>query len=211
VAGARGNDAAPQGSIRTRRPTRLRQVGRTLVHTALPKALRTLAGAAGDTQFLDAMSRELGPFDIIIDDGSHMSHHIIASFNALFPHVRPGGIYVVEDLATAYWPTWGGDPDPSARSPCSRTWWTACTTTSRSATARTSRPPPNKALRSGSRPSITPRPTPTPDGVTASRTRVSRTPPPHRRFEPPYRDVRNADPRFASDDKLWTIHTLGSK
>jgi demethylmacrocin O-methyltransferase len=77
--------------------------------------LGVVQGDQGDAQFLDSMARELGPFDIIIDDGSHMSHHIIASFNALFPHVRPGGMYVVEDLATAYWPTWGGDPDPSAQ------------------------------------------------------------------------------------------------
>ena len=74
-----------------------------------------MQGDQGDAQFLNSMARELGPFDIIIDDGSHMSHHIIASLNALFPHVRPGGMYVVEDLATAYWPTWGGDPDPSAQ------------------------------------------------------------------------------------------------
>jgi demethylmacrocin O-methyltransferase len=77
--------------------------------------LHVVQGDQGDAQFLDSMARELGPFDIVIDDGSHMSHHIITSFNALFPHVRPGGIYVVEDLATAYWPSWGGDPDPSAQ------------------------------------------------------------------------------------------------
>jgi hypothetical protein len=77
--------------------------------------LRVVQGDQGDAQFLDSMARELGPFDIVIDDGSHMSHHIITSFNALFPHARPGGIYVVEDLATAYWPSWGGDPDPSAQ------------------------------------------------------------------------------------------------
>jgi demethylmacrocin O-methyltransferase len=72
-------------------------------------------GDAGDERFLDSMARELGPFDIVIDDGSHMSQHIIPSFEALFPHVRPGGLYVVEDLASAYWPGWGGDPDPSAQ------------------------------------------------------------------------------------------------
>ncbi len=77
--------------------------------------LRVVQGDQGDAEFLDAMARELGPFDIVIDDGSHMSHHVIASFNALFPHVRPGGIYVIEDLATAYWPNWGGNPDPSAQ------------------------------------------------------------------------------------------------
>ena len=77
--------------------------------------LNVLQGDQGDEQALDAMARELGPFDIIIDDGSHISHHIIASFRALFPHVRPGGLYVVEDLASSYWPTWGGDSDPSAQ------------------------------------------------------------------------------------------------
>ena len=43
----------------------------------------------GDEQFLDSMAREPVPFDIIIDDGSHMSHHVIASFNALFPTRAP--------------------------------------------------------------------------------------------------------------------------
>ena len=77
--------------------------------------VQILQGDQGDEEALDAMARELGPFDIIIDDGSHISHHIIPSFNALFPHVKPGGIYVIEDLASAYWPGWGGDADPSAQ------------------------------------------------------------------------------------------------
>ena len=72
-------------------------------------------GDQGDEEFLDSLGRDLGPFDIIIDDGSHMSHHVLASFNALFPHVKPGGIYVVEDLGTAYWPSWGGAKDPAAQ------------------------------------------------------------------------------------------------
>ena len=77
--------------------------------------LHVLQGDQGDARFLDSMARELGPFDIVIDDGSHIAHHIITSFNALFPHVRPGGLYVVEDLAMAYWPGWGGGSDPSAQ------------------------------------------------------------------------------------------------
>ena len=77
--------------------------------------LHVVQGDQGDAPFLDSMARELGPFDIVIDDGSHISHHVITSFEALFPHVRPGGLYVVEDLAMAYWPRWGGDPDPSAQ------------------------------------------------------------------------------------------------
>ena len=43
-----------------------------------------------------------GPFDIVIEDGSHLWGHQIASLRALFPFVRPGGLYVVEDLQTNY-------------------------------------------------------------------------------------------------------------
>lgn len=77
--------------------------------------VHVIRGDQGDEAFLASMAREFGPFDIVIDDGSHISHHIIPSFNALFPHVKPGGLYVIEDLASAYWPGWGGDPDPSAQ------------------------------------------------------------------------------------------------
>lgn len=51
-----------------------------------------------------------GPFDIIIDDASHLGYLTARSFSLLFPdHLRPGGIYVVEDICTSY--TSGGDFD----------------------------------------------------------------------------------------------------
>lgn len=37
-------------------------------------------------------------FDIVIDDGAHASGPIIMSFDSLWPHVNPGGYYVIEDL-----------------------------------------------------------------------------------------------------------------
>lgn len=39
-----------------------------------------------------------GGFDIVIDDGSHASHHQQIALGVLFPHVRPGGLYIIEDL-----------------------------------------------------------------------------------------------------------------
>jgi Methyltransferase domain len=43
------------------------------------------------------------PFDIIIDDGSHTSPDIIATFKHLFSKLAPGGKYFVEDLHCSYW------------------------------------------------------------------------------------------------------------
>ena len=43
-----------------------------------------------------------GNFDIIIDDGGHTMQQQITSFKVLFPHVKSGGIYVIEDLHTSY-------------------------------------------------------------------------------------------------------------
>jgi hypothetical protein len=45
---------------------------------------------------------------VVIDDGSHVSRDIIRSFLIFFPQLKPGGIYVVEDLHASYWSDWQG-------------------------------------------------------------------------------------------------------
>ena len=70
--------------------------------------IRTVVGSQADAEFLRRLSGEAGPFDIVIDDGSHMSAHVIESFRTLFPLLSDDGIYVVEDTQTAYWPDFGG-------------------------------------------------------------------------------------------------------
>lgn len=55
-------------------------------------------GSQADTYVLKRMADWHAPFDIIIDDGSHRPYHQIASFNALWPHVKEGGCYIVEDM-----------------------------------------------------------------------------------------------------------------
>jgi hypothetical protein len=47
-------------------------------------------------------------FDVIIDDGSHRSEHIISTYRALFPRLKGGGKFVVEDLHASYWSEYGG-------------------------------------------------------------------------------------------------------
>ena len=50
-------------------------------------------------QTLAALGATFGPFDLIVDDGSHYYIHQIATFAALRPYLAPGGIYVVEDVS----------------------------------------------------------------------------------------------------------------
>lgn len=40
--------------------------------------------------------------DLFIDDGSHYSEDQIATFETVFPLIKPGGIYVCEDVHTSY-------------------------------------------------------------------------------------------------------------
>jgi hypothetical protein len=63
-----------------------------------------------DRERLTALAREIGPFDFVIDDGSHLNAHQVETFGILWPFVRDGGTYVVEDVQTSYWPSYGGGP-----------------------------------------------------------------------------------------------------
>lgn len=47
-----------------------------------------------------------GYFDIIIDDGSHQSADMILSFETLFPYLKSGGYYIIEDLLCDYDSRW---------------------------------------------------------------------------------------------------------
>ena len=78
--------------------------------------IRILQGSQEAPDVIAAVVAETGPLDIVIDDGSHDNAHVRATFGLLFPHVREGGIYVVEDLQTSYWPKYGGCRDLDATS-----------------------------------------------------------------------------------------------
>lgn len=43
-----------------------------------------------------------GDFDIVIDDASHVSSKTIGSFKIIWPWVKPGGLYIIEDLHSSY-------------------------------------------------------------------------------------------------------------
>lgn len=50
-----------------------------------------------DPEAMNGLGTKYQP-DLVIDDGSHRADHILIAFEALFPHVRPGGIYTIEDM-----------------------------------------------------------------------------------------------------------------
>jgi|SRR5271166_4987453 len=65
-------------------------------------------GDQSDLTFLSNLIDEFGAPDIVLDDGSHVMSQVVASFTYLYPRTGPDGIYVVEDLHTAYWGEYGG-------------------------------------------------------------------------------------------------------
>lgn len=67
--------------------------------------IKILIGDQADADFLST----LGKFDIIIDDGGHTMVQQHTSYQVLWNHLNKGGIYVIEDLSTSYWPKFGGE------------------------------------------------------------------------------------------------------
>jgi hypothetical protein len=64
--------------------------------------LRVFAGDQKDPAVLDAIVAESGPLDIVIDDGSHQPDDQQATLLRLWPSLKRGGLYVIEDIHTSY-------------------------------------------------------------------------------------------------------------
>ena len=73
------------------------------------KRIKTFKGSQVDFLFLKDILEQIKTVDIIIDDGSHINEHVIESFKFLFPYLKLGGLYVIEDTQTSYWEEFGGD------------------------------------------------------------------------------------------------------
>ena len=57
-----------------------------------------IQGDQGKLEDIRQVLEACNSYDIIIDDASHASYHQQLAFVTLFPYVKPGGLYIIEDL-----------------------------------------------------------------------------------------------------------------
>ncbi|MFZ4775462.1 MAG: class I SAM-dependent methyltransferase [Terrimicrobiaceae bacterium] len=75
--------------------------------------IAVIVGDANTDPIQRQIEEKCASFDIIIDDGSHKSGDIVKSFARYFPLLKPGGLFLAEDLHCSYWKEFeGGLFDP---------------------------------------------------------------------------------------------------
>lgn len=79
---------------------------------SLPSNMRVVVGSQSNVSTLQRWIQETGGgFDVVIDDGGHTNMMIKTSFDHLWPHVKPGGVYFIEDLAVGRLPAYKDSND----------------------------------------------------------------------------------------------------
>lgn len=68
-------------------------------------------GDQSDPRVLHHLGKTYGPFDIIVDDGSHRCDDVMQSWVILWEYLKDGGWYCIEDIGCAYWPQYGGSSE----------------------------------------------------------------------------------------------------
>lgn len=64
--------------------------------------IKIFIGDQNDENFLEEIKNKIPNIDILLDDGSHITHHQIKTFNFLHNNITKGGFYVIEDLRNSY-------------------------------------------------------------------------------------------------------------
>lgn len=70
--------------------------------------IEIVIGDQEDREFLRALAAKTGPVDVLIEDGGHAMAQQINTFEEFWPHIVDGGIFLIEDLHTSYWESYGG-------------------------------------------------------------------------------------------------------
>jgi hypothetical protein len=73
------------------------------------RGINLLTGDQGNDTILDEwITTSGGDFDVVIDDGGHQNCQIWHSFLKLWPTVKPGGLYFIEDMQVGRMRKWQG-------------------------------------------------------------------------------------------------------
>lgn len=64
--------------------------------------IKVIVGNANSDQCFSAVKKHSSNYNLIIDDGSHLSPDVFLSFIHYFDLVTPGGIYIIEDAHALY-------------------------------------------------------------------------------------------------------------
>jgi hypothetical protein len=73
-----------------------------------PRVQVIVGNANEQATFQKIHARSPQGFDLIVDDGSHRTSDVVASFLSYFPLLKPGGVFIAEDMHCAYWEQYGG-------------------------------------------------------------------------------------------------------
>ena len=60
--------------------------------------VKIVIGDQSDRGFWRRFTSEVPPIDVVIDDGGHQVDQQVATLEELLPHLRPGGVYICEDI-----------------------------------------------------------------------------------------------------------------
>ena len=72
------------------------------------EGIEVFIGSQDDPALIDTIFAKYPHVDLVLDDGSHMMRHMIATFELMYDRVQPKGVYMVEDTHTCYWSEYGG-------------------------------------------------------------------------------------------------------
>lgn len=62
------------------------------------ETIKIFIGDQSDPEFWRQFLREVPRIDVVVDDGGHLVHQQVATFESLFAHLQPGGVYLCEDV-----------------------------------------------------------------------------------------------------------------
>ena len=72
-----------------------------LSHVQLPNTQIKICDQSDRDQLQQLINSTFNEFDVIIDDGGHWQHQQQITLGFLFPYLKSGGTFVIEDLHTA--------------------------------------------------------------------------------------------------------------